>query len=130
VRKFRRAMHLLVPAVGMALVLGAVLLGESLPTQLFLVVAGLLLTEAGIWRLAEPILPDERKYAALRDETDHFMALVRQLNSAALSLDRGEVAGSRFVLEEVEREMRRSLDRLVDFAGKTSEQMDPERAGA
>jgi hypothetical protein len=113
----------------MALVIGAVLFGEPLVVQLFLVVAGLLLTEAGLWRLADPILPDERKYLALRMETDHFTALVRQLNAAAIALDEGDVSGSRFALDEVKREMHRSVDRMVDFAGKTHEDVPATAAG-
>lgn len=120
---------MIVPAVGMALVIGAVLFGEQLAVQLFLVVAGLLLTEAGLWRLADPILPDERKYMALRVETDHFTALVRQLNAAALALDQGDGAGSRFALDEVQTEMHRSVDRMVNFAGKTQEEVPPTEAG-
>lgn len=120
---------MLVPAIGMALVIGAVLFGESLTVQLFLVVAGLLLTEAGIWRLADPLLPDERKYIALRREGDHFMALVRQLNAVALALDGRDDSGSRFALDEVRTEMHRSVDRMVEFAGKTGEEAPPERAG-
>lgn len=127
-RKLRRVLHLLVPAVGMALVIGAVLFGESLPVQLFLVLAGLLLTEAGLWRLADPFLPDERKYLALRAETDHFMTLVRQLNAAALALDHGEERGPRFALEEVRTEMHRSIDRMVGVAGKTAAQVEREEA--
>lgn len=128
-RKARRFLNLLVPAIGMALVLGAVLFGESIGVQLFLVVAGLLLTEAGLWRLADPILPDERKYLALREETDHFKALVRQVNTAALAVDRGEDSGSRFVLDEVRRAMHASVDRMVEFAGRTADEAPPERAG-
>lgn len=128
-RKFRRILHLIVPAVGMALVIGAVLFGEHLAVQLFLVVAGLLMTEAGLWRLADPILPDERKYMALRVETDHFTALVRQLNAAALALDEGDVSGSRFALDEVQTEMHRSVDRMVSFAGKTHDEVPPSEAG-
>ena len=129
-RKLRRILHLIVPAVGMALVIGAVLFGESLPVQLFLVLAGLLLTEAGLWRLADPFLPDERKYLALRSETDHFMALVRQLNAAALALDGGDQRGPRFALDEVRTEMHRSIDRMVNFAGKTDAEVGPEESGA
>ena len=128
-RKLRRLLHLAVPAVGMALVIGAVLFGDSLPVQLFLVVAGLLLTEAGLWRLADPFLPDERRFLALRAETDHFMALVRQLNAAALALGGGDDQGSRFALDEVRTEMHRSVDRMADFAGKTLDDTDPEEAG-
>lgn len=129
-RKLRRILHLTVPAVGMALVLGAVLFGENLAVQLFLVIAGLLLTEAGLWRLADPILPDERKYMALRAETDHFTALVRQLNSAALAFQEGDRDGSRFALEEVQRELHRSVDRMVHFAGKVEADAPPEPGSA
>lgn len=128
-RKIRRLVHLLVPAVGMALVIGAVLFGESLVVQLFLVIAGLLMTEAGLWRLADPILPDERKYLALRTETDHFMALVRQLNAAALAMDEGPDRGSALALDEVRAEMHRSIDRMVNFAGRTDDEVGPEAAG-
>lgn len=129
VRKLRRILNLTVPAVGMALVVGAVLFGESLAVQLFLVIAGLLLTEAGVWRLADPILPDERRYAALRAEAEHFITLVRQLNTAAVALDRGDARGSRFAMEELETEMHRAIDRMVTFAGKTAEQVRRSEAG-
>ena len=129
-RKLRRFLHLLGPAVGMALVIGAVLFGESLAVQLFLVVAGLLLTEAGLWRLADPILPDERKYVALRAEADHFITLVRQLNTAAVALDEGETRGARFAMDELQTEMHRSIDRMVSFAGKTEDEAPPAGAGA
>ncbi len=129
-RKLRRILHMIVPAVGMALVIGAVLFGESLAIQLFLVLAGLLLTEAGLWRLADPILPDERKYVALRSEADHFMTLVRQLNAAAVALDEGDERGSRFAIDELQTEMHRSIDRMVSFAGKTKGEMDSEPNGA
>ena len=129
-RKLRRTLHLLGPVVGMALVLGAVLFADSLGVRLFLVVAGLMLTEAGIWRMADPLLPDERRFLALRTETDHFIALVRQLNSAALALARGDVSGSSFAIDEVRREMHQSVDRMVEFAGKTEAETGSREAGA
>jgi hypothetical protein len=129
VRKARRLLNLLVPAMGMALVIGAVLFGESLVVQLFLVVAGLLLTESGLWRLAEPLLPDERKYVALREETEHFTTLVRQLNTTALAVDSGDRTGPRFALDEVKRAMHQSVDRMAGFAGKTADEVPPEEAG-
>jgi hypothetical protein len=129
VRKLRRFLNLVVPAVGMALVLGAVLFGERLVVQLFLVVAGLMLTEAGFWRLADPILPDERRYVALRAETDHFTALVRQLNAAALALAQGDERGSLFALEEVRTQMHRSVDRMVEFAGRGVGDIPADQAG-
>ena len=127
-RKLRRFIRMVVPAVGVVLVIGAVLFEERLSVQLFLVLAGLLLVEAGLFRLADPLLPDERKYMALRTETDHFTALVRQLNAAALAADQGDDSGSRFALDEVQTEMHRSVDRMVTFAGKTEAEVPAERS--
>lgn len=128
-RKLRRFLDLLVPALGMALVIGAVVLGESLAVQLVVVIAGLLLTEAGLWRSVGPLLPDDRKYLALRAEADHFMTLVRQMNTVALAVDEDQ-RGGRFPLEEVRVEMHRSIERMAEFAGKARDRADPVRAGA
>lgn len=130
VRKIRRIVYVAVPAIGMGLVIGAVLFGQSLAVQLFLVVAGLLMTEAGLWRLADPILPDERKYVALRAEADHFIALVRQLNTAAVSLEEGDATSSQFAMDELQTEMHRSVDRMVTFAGKTRAEVPSSEAEA
>jgi hypothetical protein len=115
--------------MGMALVLGAVLFGDNVAVQLFLVVAGLLMTEAGFWRLADPILPNERKYGALRAELEHFKALVRQLNTAALAPEAEDEGGNGLALEEVRERMHDSVDNMVRFAGKTAEEVGVEEAG-
>ena len=128
-RLLRKFLNLLVPGMGMALVLGAVLFGESMAVQLFLVVAGLLMTEAGFFRLADRFLPDERKYMALRAELDHFTNLVRQLNAAALARDREDDQANRFLFDEVREKMHQSVDQMVRFAGKTVDEIDPEAAG-
>lgn len=129
-RKARRFLHLLVPGIGVALVIGAVVLADSLAIQLFLVVGGLLLTVAGIRRFAEPLLPDDRKYLALRAETEHFMTLVRQLNTVSVEMESDPRGSPRFALEEVRMEIHRSIERMAEFAGKTADEADPDRAGA
>jgi hypothetical protein len=98
-------------------------------TQLFLVVAGLLMTESGFWRLADPFLPDERKYMALRTELDHFTTLVRQLNSAALARDREGDPENRHLFDEVRDKMHDSVDQMVRFAGKTVDEIGTEAPG-
>ena len=123
-RKLRQALPVVLPALGVALILGAVVFGESVAVKVTLVVAGLLLTEAGVWRLADPVLPDDRTYMALRAEADRFMVMVRQLNTAALALDRGDDEGPRFAIEELQSEMHRAIDRMVTYAGKTREEME------
>jgi hypothetical protein len=121
VRKLRRALHFVVPAMGIALVLGAVIFGTSLWLQLFLVAAGLLMTEAGFFRWADPILPDERRYLALRNETEHFVTLVRQLNTVAVALAEREDGAPPFALDEVESRMHRSVDRMIALAGQVGD---------
>lgn len=116
-RKLRRTLPTVLPVLGVVLILVAVTLGGSVGTKVILVVVGLLLMEAGVWRLADRVLPDDRKYLALRSEADRFMALVRQLNTAAITVDEGDAEGSRFAIAELEREMHRSVDRMVDVAG-------------
>lgn len=123
-RKIRRALAVILPAVGVVLIVGAVLTGGSVGVKVVLVVLGLFLIEAGVWRLADPILPDDRKYAALRAEADRFMAMVRQLNAAAIALDRGDEEGPRFAIRELESEMHRAIDRMVTYAGRTKEQVE------
>lgn len=117
-RKLRRILRVVVPGMGLALVIGAVLLADSKGVQLFVVVAGLLMTEAAFWRWAEPLLPSERRFMPLRRETDHFVALVRQLNTLAVAFDRAEDQAPRFALDEVELEMHRSVDRMIALAGE------------
>lgn len=120
-RKLRRALPVVLPVLGVVLILAAVLQDGSVGAKVLLVVLGLLLMEAGVWRLADPFLPDDRKYTALRSEADRFMALVRQLNTAATALDRRDDQGPRFAISEVEREMHRAVDRMVEVAGQARE---------
>jgi hypothetical protein len=130
VRKLRPILYLLMPALGVALVIGAVVMADTLPVRLILVVVGLLLTGAGAFRLADPVLPDDRRYMALRAEAEHFIALVRQLNAVSLALDEGGGGVPRFALEEVRMEMQRSLDRMLEFAGRSRDDTDPAAAGS
>ena len=56
-RALRRAVDVGLPIVGIVVVLSGVLFFFELYTQLAVVVLGLFLIEAGIWRLADPLLP-------------------------------------------------------------------------
>ncbi len=70
--------------MGMVVVLIAIVSVVDRQMQLVFVVAGVLLIEAGVWKLANPILPSERRYTELRGEVDHFVDLVREMNAAAV----------------------------------------------
>src|SRR5688500_882503 len=101
-RALRRAIELGLPVLGVAVVLAGVLFfANDLYVQLAVVVVGLLLIEAGIWNLASPVLPSERRYNALRREVDSFIILVRRLNRATLENTSDPTAASRARLLQI-----------------------------
>lgn len=106
---------------GVVLVLAAVLFITDTRAKVAAVVAGLFLVEIGVWRVARPILPDQRRFRALRGEVDDFIILVRRLNSAALGA-RAEDYEERRRLEDVRSAMHEAVERMVGYAGRT----DPE----
>lgn len=118
-RKLRKAIELGLPILGVILVLAAVLFFfENLYIQIAIVLIGLVLIEAGIWNLAAPILPSERKYMALRNEVDAFIRLVRRLNRAALELTSEATPQNRARLLQVRDEMMESVKRMEMYAGR------------
>ena len=128
-RRLRRSVELGLPVIGVILVLAAVLfLARSLVLQLGVVLLGLVLIEAGIWNLASPVLPSERKFVALRREVDGFILLVRRLNRATLALASEPTPENRARLLEVRDEMLESVKRMEASAGRIEE--DPPGASA
>lgn len=126
-RTFRKIVEAGLPLVGTAVVLAAVLfLPDNLMLQLVVVVAGILLVEAGVWRLTNPFLPSERRNDELRREVDDFLELVRELDreADAAEADLSEDAGRR--LDAIRAEMHDSVDRMGTLTGSG----DPRRARA
>jgi hypothetical protein len=116
-RKIRRAIEISMPLLGMGIIFGSVLVGPpSLQLQVFLVLVGVLILEAGVWGLTSGPLPNERRYLALRTEGDHFLGLIRILNQAAVGRDRGEENDTRF--RSTRAEMHTSVERMGQLAGK------------
>ncbi len=116
-RKIRRAIEMGLPLLGMLVIFGAVLFGpSSLQIQVLIVFAGVLILEAGVWGLTNGILPNERRFVALRQEGDHFLGLIRTLNSAAVARDTGEESDERF--RETRAQMHSSVERMAELAGK------------
>lgn len=119
-RALRRAVEVALPIVGVALVLVAVLFFfENLYVRIAIVLLGLGLIETGIWNLASPILPSERKYMTLRTEVDSFIRLVRRLNKASLELTSDPTPQNRAKLLQVRDEMLESVKRMELYAGKS-----------
>lgn len=97
-RNLRRSIDLVLTGLGVAFIFSAVILGGTLDIQLQLPLAllGVLLMEAGVWRLSARLFPSERRYSRLRAEGDRMIELIRELNSAAISRDRGMEDARRF----------------------------------
>jgi hypothetical protein len=89
----------------------------SLQIQIIVVLVGVLILEAGVWGLTGQLLPNERTYVALREEGDHFISLIRNLNAAAVARKTGLEGGDqRF--EEALSAMHASVDRMGGLAGE------------
>jgi hypothetical protein len=130
-RKVRDRLKVGLPVLGTLLVFGAVVFISGQIPQIVVVLAGLLLLQAGVWQLANPLLPEDRKYPHLRQEVDHFMDLVRELNGAA-AVEGGSTPPDAVAASagppprsdgrsppEIEADLRESLSRIVSAAGKS-----------
>ena len=90
---------------------------DSVQLQIMVVLAGIMVLEAGVWGLSQQLLPNDRQFLDLRVEGEHFIDLVRDLNEAAIAANRGGAdADTQF--KEVLALMHGSVDRLGEVAGK------------
>jgi hypothetical protein len=128
VRLLRNITLTMLPFIGVLLVIGAVLWLRDLRWQMVLVVGGLLLVEIGVWTCAQSILPNERKFRALRVEVDAFIRLVRQLNTAAMAVKENPSPEHQETFEDVREAMRQAVERMADVAGKTDVEATEGRA--
>jgi hypothetical protein len=121
-RRIRGSFHLALTLGGTLLVLYAVLHVDEVYERVLLVLLGLVLIEAGVWRITQSLFPNERAYRPLRKETDYFVTLVRRLNRAALTAQRGSPSADT-ELDRVHDEMHHSVDRMLRLAGMTEEDL-------
>jgi hypothetical protein len=121
-RKLRKYLDLGLPLVGSFLVFTAVLTVTAPVTKVLVAALGLLLIQSGVMKLTQAIIPNERKYVALRREVDYFILLVRRLNAAALGLKQIDSVETRAAFDAIQQRMRESFDRMSQLAGKTDEE--------
>ncbi|HUH12340.1 MAG TPA: hypothetical protein VMK65_04490 [Longimicrobiales bacterium] len=125
-RAIRRLVDTALPVLGTLIVLGGVLFVYDLMARVAVVVVGLLLVEVGVWKLANPLLPNERRFHALRDEVDRFIQLVRGLNQAALRRIAERSPESEQAFEEARAELHASVERISVYAGRTDDEVPSE----
>lgn len=127
-RRVRRTIEMGLPVLGIGLVLaGVVFFAGNLFLQLSVAVVGLLLIQVALWKLASPVLPSERRYNALRDEVDSFIALVRRLNRATLETASEPTPANRARLLQIRDEMLESVKRMEAVAGRTGDDVEEGR---
>ncbi len=99
--------------VGMTMILGSIVFFfETDYGRIAGVVGGMLVLEAAIWYAANPFLKNQRRYLPLRAETEAFIKLVSELNSAAVN-------GLPEEIERTKSAMRESIERRVAAAVTT-----------
>jgi len=117
-KSFVRILDLLLPLLGVLLIVGALL--PDLPSQTVgLIILGALLILFGLFRVSRNLLPDERRFLALRAETDLFISLMRSLNATAVALRKQDTPEGRREFEQIRDAMFRSVERMAEVAGQT-----------
>lgn len=125
-RQFRRVVVLGLPFIGAQIIISVILFSQALP-HLAMIMLGFLLVELSVLMLVNKVMPNERRYLALRRETDHFLKLVRQLNTAAIRMYRTDIPDYRKEFDNIQASMIQSVQRMGAVAGKTDEDLAEER---
>jgi len=110
---FRSALDQLLTIVGVILIVVPLALTSESWTPLIIVFVGIAMIALGVWRLGTRIFSKRRVYVGLRSEVDHFIKLVRGLNTHALS-------GETKMVDEIRGQMKDSVDRMVTHAGRST----------
>ncbi len=98
-------------ATGLILIVGGIMVPIPLRFQVLSVVLGVLLYQTALLRMYDRFLPNERKYLALRAETNRLLTLVRDMNQAAVTARSMGMDRASYV-EPIVRQMHATVDRL------------------
>lgn len=126
-RIFLRLIDAGLPIAGVLVIVGA-LLPEMALEQIGGVLLGALMIQAGISRVSRHFLPDDRKFFALRVESELFLTLMRQLNTTALALKENDSPENRREFEEIREAVRQTVERIAGVAGNAVKHMAEEAA--
>ena len=117
-RHIRRNFDYCLTGLGIGIIFCAVILGASLDivVQLPMALIGVLIMEAGVWRITTKLFPNERQFNGLRSEGDHMIELIRELNSAAIAKETGQEDARRF--QETLQAMHDSVVKMSELAAR------------
>ena len=122
-RRLRKTLDIGLPIIGVIVILSAVLFLRDIHGQIAIVMVGIVLIEAGVWKLAHQFLPNDRQFHALRDEIDTFIGLSRQLNELALTMREEDSIEHRRTFNNLQTSMHEVVDHIASVAGKTSAEL-------
>jgi hypothetical protein len=120
-RNLRKILAMGLPVLGTILVFLAILvpaIAMNLQLQIAVVLVGLLIIEAGVWRLAARILQNERKYLFLRAELAGFIDRIRVLNAHGVNLRKADTEAAREAFRETLDALHAAVDRMAEVAGR------------
>ena len=117
-RSIRKLFDIGLPISGMFLVFLAALGVQDLQVRILMILVGLMLIHVGVWKLANPLYPNERRYHDLRLETDRFINLVRDLNHTTLQARHMDTPDAWERQRGILQQMHRSVDQMADLAGR------------
>ena len=126
-RSLRKIFDVGLPISGMFLVFLAALGIQDLQLRIVLLLVGLMFIHVGVWKLANPLYPNERHYHALRLETDRFIALVRDLNQLTMQAKSDDTSEAWQRRDQLVQQMHRCVDTMVALAGRTEGDPDPDK---
>jgi len=134
-RYVRKIFDVGLPITGMFLVFLAALGVDDLQMRILLILVGLMLIHVGVWKLANPLYPNERRYHDLRVEADRFINLVRDLNQTTIQAKVMDSPDSWERQRQVLQQMHRCVDQMADLAGREDHEPEvdltrPFRAGS
>ncbi len=124
----RKMMEMIMAGAGVAAVITGIVLAGGSGWQVGAVLLGLILLWTGVWSMSTNVLPEERRFVTLRQETDLFLGDVRELNWLV-------VEGKTAEAENLRARMHERVGALLEAAGQEAGAAscagvaDPERPG-
>jgi len=117
-QSIRQILKVALSLVGMLVAFFGVVYFQEDIQRLLAVLVGMLLVEAAVWNLANPLLPKNRRYLELRAEVEGFIGHVPALNSVALDARSSDAPADWERYRSVLEEMHASVERMGAVAGK------------
>lgn len=123
-QSLRQSFKVVLSLLGMLVAFFGVVYFQEDVQRLLAVLVGMLLVEAAVWNLANPLLPSNRRYLDLRAEVEGFIGKVPALNSVALDARSSDAPADWERYRSVLEEMHASVERMGVVAGKEEGEPD------